>query len=93
MMVLLLKYPRMKPAELQGISVPTLVLAGEKDLIKEAHSRLIAASIPHGQVQILPKLTHYAPQEDAAVFNQAVLQFLQATGQPSVTTPLNVKGQ
>ncbi len=76
LMVLLLDYPRMKPAELHGIAAPTLVLAGEKDLIKEAHSRLIAANIPRGQVQILPGLSHYAPQENPAVFNAAVLQFL-----------------
>ena len=77
LMVLLLKYPRMKPAALKGITAPVLVLAGEKDLIKEAHSRLIAASIPYGQVQILPGLTHYAPQENPAVFNEVVLRFLQ----------------
>ena len=74
--VLLRDYPRMKPAELAGIAAPTLVLAGEKDMIKEAHSRLIAASIPRGEVQILPGLTHYAPQESPAVFNAAVLKFL-----------------
>ena len=76
LMVLLLNYPRMKATDLAGISAPTLVLAGEKDLIKDAHSRLIASSIPHGQVQILPGLTHYAPQEAPAVFNAAVLGFL-----------------
>jgi len=77
LMVLLLDYPRMKPAELAGIAAPTLVLAGEKDLIKESHTRLIAAGIPRGQARILPGLTHYAPQEDPAAFNAAVLEFLQ----------------
>ena len=77
-MALLLKYPRMKPAELAAIKAPVLVLAGEKDLIKDEHTRLIARSIPKGQVQILPGLTHYAPQENPAMFNAAVLQFLQA---------------
>ncbi|UOQ98274.1 alpha/beta hydrolase [Hymenobacter sp. 5317J-9] len=76
LMVLLLDYPRMKAVDLAGVAVPTLVLAGEKDLIKEEHSRLIARSLPHGQVQFLPGLTHYAPQEDPAVFNAAVLAFL-----------------
>ncbi|MBF9223213.1 alpha/beta fold hydrolase [Hymenobacter ruricola] len=76
LMVLLGKYPQMKAADLAGIAAPTLVLAGEKDLIKEVHTRLIASSLPHGQVQILPGLTHYAPQEKPAVFNAAVLAFL-----------------
>ncbi|MBF9238565.1 alpha/beta fold hydrolase [Hymenobacter sp. BT683] len=73
---LLLDYPRMKPAELAAIKAPVLVLAGEKDVIKEAHTRLIAASIPGAQVTILPGLSHFAPQEDPAVFNAAVLDFL-----------------
>jgi pimeloyl-ACP methyl ester carboxylesterase len=82
LMVLLLKYPRMKPAELAAIAAPVLVLAGEKDLIQNAHTRLIAASIPQGRVQILPGLTHYAPQENPTMFNEAVLQFLQAAPGP-----------
>jgi pimeloyl-ACP methyl ester carboxylesterase len=76
LMVLLLDYPRMKAADLAGIAAPTLVLAGEKDLIKDAHTRLIASSLPHGQVHIFPGLTHYAPREDPAAFNAAVLEFL-----------------
>ena len=79
LMVLLLDYPRMKATDLAGIVAPTLVLAGEHDLIQDAHTRLIAASIPHGQVQILPGLTHYAPRDNPKVFNAAVLGFL---GQP-----------
>ena len=82
LMALLLKYPRMKPAELAAIKAQVLVLAGEKYLIKDEHTRLIARSIPKGQVQILPGLTHYAPQENPAMFNAAVLQFLQAVPAP-----------
>ena len=77
LLVLLRDYPRLKAADLAGITAPTLVLAGEKDLIKEAHTRLIASSLPHGQVHILPGLTHYAPQQNPALFNATVLAFLQ----------------
>ena len=76
LMVLLLDYPRMKATDLTGIVAPTLVLAGQHDLIQDAHTRLIAASLPHGQVQILSGLTHYAPRDNPAVFNAAVLGFL-----------------
>lgn len=79
LMVLLLDYPRMQATDLAGITAPTLVLAGEKDLIQPAHTRLIASSLPHGQVHIFPGLSHYAPREDPAAFNAAVLAFL---GQP-----------
>ena len=79
LVVLLGSYPRMKAADLAGIAAPTLVLAGEKDVIKDAHTRLIASSLPRGAVYIFPGLTHYAPHEDPAAFNAAVVRFL---GQP-----------
>ncbi|MBD2713942.1 alpha/beta hydrolase [Microvirga sp. STR05] len=74
---MLLKYPQMKPDQLRAITAPVLVLAGEKDIIKEAHTRLIAQHIPQGQVIILPNLTHYAPQENGPLFNETVLNFLR----------------
>jgi pimeloyl-ACP methyl ester carboxylesterase len=73
---LLLNYPNMKPAELHAITAPVLVLAGEKDVIKDAHTRLIAENIPHSQLVILPALSHYAPQENGPLFNETVLRFL-----------------
>jgi len=76
LMVLLLDYPRLKATDLAGIAAPTLVLAGEKDVIQPAHTRLIASSLPHGRAHIFPGLTHYAPHEDPAAFNAAVLAFL-----------------
>ncbi|MFD2787645.1 alpha/beta fold hydrolase [Hymenobacter rubripertinctus] len=74
---MLLKYPQMTPAQLRAITAPVLVLAGEKDIIREAHTRLIARSIPRGEVVILPGLTHYAPQENGPLFNETVLGFLR----------------
>jgi pimeloyl-ACP methyl ester carboxylesterase len=74
---MLLKYPQMKPEQLRAITAPVLVLAGEKDIIREAHTRLIAQNIPRGEVFILPGLTHYAPQENGPLFNETVLGFLR----------------
>ena len=75
---ILLKYPQMTPQELRQIKAPTLVLAGEKDVIKEPHTRLIAANIPGSQLVIFPGLSHYAQQENPALFNETVLKFLLA---------------
>jgi pimeloyl-ACP methyl ester carboxylesterase len=74
---LALHYPNWKPADLAAIRAPVLVLASEKDIIKRAHTRLIAQSITGAQVQFFPSLTHYAPQENPLLFNEAVLQFLR----------------
>jgi pimeloyl-ACP methyl ester carboxylesterase len=59
-----------------------LVLAGEKDIIKAAHTRLIGKSIPQAQVVLLVGVTHYAPQENPALFNDTVLAFLRRATTP-----------
>ena len=43
---LMQKEPDIQPAQLSAIRVPTLVLAGSRDLIRESETRLIAESIP-----------------------------------------------
>jgi pimeloyl-ACP methyl ester carboxylesterase len=74
---LVLHYPTWKPTDLAVIRTPVLVLAGERDIIKRAHTLLIAQHIAGAQVQFLLGLTHYAPQENPQLFNEAVLHFLQ----------------
>ena len=76
LLTLVLTEPHMKYEELATIQAPTLILAGEKDIIKQAHTRAIAAHIPHAQLVILPGVTHYAPQENPVLFNETVLRFL-----------------
>lgn len=55
---MMLEQPHISNEELQRISVPTFVLAGEKDLIKEEHTRNIAANIPNAELKIIPKEGH-----------------------------------
>jgi pimeloyl-ACP methyl ester carboxylesterase len=76
--VMVLKYPRIDPAQLKSISVPVLVMAGEKDVVNENHTRLIAANISKSKLIILKGLEHYAPQQDPKMFNKEVVSFLEA---------------
>ena len=46
--------PHIKPERLSALPMPTLVAAGDRDMIRERHTRLIARSIPHSQLAILP---------------------------------------
>ena len=55
---LMITQPHIAPAQLKRIDVPTLVLAGEKDLISEEHTRALAAAIPGARLLILPGETH-----------------------------------
>lgn len=62
---------------LAAIRVPTLVLAGQDDVLKPvAMSRLIAARIPGAELVIVPDSGHVIPWEQAEVFNQLVLGFV-----------------
>ncbi|WP_460611856.1 alpha/beta fold hydrolase [Hymenobacter seoulensis] len=72
---LLLQEPQMTFQELGAVVAPTLVLAGEQDLIVEAHTRAIAQALPQSHLVIFKGATHYAPQEIPAAFNKEVLRF------------------
>ena len=72
---LLLTEPKHSFAELDKIKCPVLIIAGEKDVVKENHTKAIAAAIPGSTLMIVPKATHYFPSEDPAAFNKAVINF------------------
>lgn len=74
---ILLQEPQLTFAELQGVAAPTLVMAGQHDVILEAHTRALAKALPKSELIIFPNATHYAPQESPEAFNKAVLRFLQ----------------
>jgi pimeloyl-ACP methyl ester carboxylesterase len=55
---MMLQQPNISDAELQQISIPTLVLAGQKDIIKETHTQHIAAQIPNSTLKIISGENH-----------------------------------
>jgi len=73
---LLLTEPKLNPEELKEINCPVLVLAGEKDVIKKNHTKLISANITNSTLLIAEKETHYYPRENPVEFNKTVLDFL-----------------
>ena len=73
---LLLQEPHMRFTELKQVTTPALVMAGEHDLVLEAHTRDIAANLPNGKLLIFKGDTHNAPQEIPQEFNRQVAQFL-----------------
>jgi pimeloyl-ACP methyl ester carboxylesterase len=49
---MMLTQPNISDEQLEKISVPTLVLAGSRDIIRENHTRHIARHIPNSELQI-----------------------------------------
>lgn len=74
---LMVKDPHIKPRELSAVYHPTLVIAGDRDLIKESHTRLICDSLPNGQLAIIPG-DHAVAAKNPEAFNAAVWMFLTA---------------
>lgn len=74
---LLLTEPKHSFEELKTIACPVLVIAGEKDIIKELHTKAIAANIKQSTLLIAPKETHEFPRENSTLFNSIVLDYLQ----------------
>ena len=55
---MMLREPRISRRMLEAISVPVLVLAGSRDLIRRSHTRALAKAIPGSKLRILPGETH-----------------------------------
>ena len=57
------------------IRIPKLVIAGDKDMIKDEHTRLIYASLPNAQIRVM-KGSHFIAKESPDEFNRIVDEFL-----------------
>lgn len=55
---LMLKEPNIKKSELNKIEVPTILLAGEHDMVKYGHTLLIHKNIKNSILEIIPKENH-----------------------------------
>lgn len=73
--MLLLTEPNINPDALQKIQAPTLVMAGQYDVVKEKHTKLIAEKIPHSKLIIFKGGDHEAPAKIPELFNDTVLTF------------------
>lgn len=69
--------PHINPDALTAITVPTLVLAGDHDLISDEHTLEIFHHIPNAQLVIFPDATHMIPVDDPARFNATVERFFR----------------
>ncbi len=77
LMTLLLEEPHITVESLKQIKASTLVMAGEKDMVKEKHTRTIADNISNSKLLIFKDATHYVPVEKVKEFNTAVIEFFR----------------
>ena len=76
MLGLMVNEPHIEPSKLASLTMPVLVVAGNKDMIKESHTRLIYKSLPNAQLTILEG-DHFVANKNPDAFNQVVSEFLR----------------
>jgi pimeloyl-ACP methyl ester carboxylesterase len=67
--------PHIPLSDLYTIQVPTLVMAADRDVIRDDHTLRIFHAIPKSQLAIFPGATHIIPAQDPVRFNRTVLDF------------------
>lgn len=74
---MMLTQPNIEREELKKIGIPTLVLAGSKDMIKEEHTRLIAEAIPDSILRILEGENHMSYVVHSPKLYEIIESFLE----------------
>jgi pimeloyl-ACP methyl ester carboxylesterase len=72
---LLGKQPNIPVGQLKAIMVPTLVMAGDRDVIADVHTLEIFHNLPNSQLAIFPGATHMIPWQNPELFNRTVETF------------------
>jgi len=70
-----MEQPNIKLTELQQIKTPAFIIAGDHDVITDAHTRLIQQNIPGSKLWIIPNSGHGTLIEHAKEFNKRVDEF------------------
>jgi pimeloyl-ACP methyl ester carboxylesterase len=74
---MLFEEPHIDLTALEAITAPTLVLAGDHDVIRDEHTLAIYHHLPNSQLCIFPDATHMIPYDDPVRFNTTVERFFR----------------
>ncbi len=72
-----LKHPNFTLEQLHLIQAPTLVMAGDHDLIKLGHTVKLFQNLPHAELCIVPGAHHNLLQTKSALANGIIIDFLE----------------
>ncbi|MFJ9775879.1 alpha/beta fold hydrolase [Kitasatospora sp. NPDC101157] len=68
--------PQLTLEDLPKITVPVLVMQGDRDGVEVEHSAAMARALPDSQLAVLPGTSHVAPLERPDLVNRMLLDFL-----------------
>ena len=75
---LMTQQPNIKAVQLQKVAIPTLVIAGEKDMIQTKHTKHIAALLRDSTLVIIPKADHFVFTKQSEQVNNLVKAFVES---------------
>ncbi|MEG3630782.1 alpha/beta fold hydrolase [Streptomyces poriticola] len=76
--------PTLSPEDLARISAPTLVLAGDDDLVTLEHTIALYRAIPRSELAVVPGTSHTLPFEKPGEVNRLILDFLTRDPVPTM---------
>jgi pimeloyl-ACP methyl ester carboxylesterase len=79
--------PTLTLADLAGIAVPVLVMAGDDDLIELSHTCDLYEAIPGAQLAIVPAASHALPMEHPDTTAHLILDFFDSPFPPVTLMP------
>lgn len=78
--------PNLALSELARVKAPTLVLAGDTDIITVEHAAAMYEALPDAQLAVVPGASHVVPIEKPELINRLLLDFLADEQAPKLFT-------
>ena len=80
--------PTLTTSDLATITAPTLVMAGDDDLVRLDHTCALYEALPAGQLAIVPGTSHVLPLERPAEVARIIMDFLASDVPPATFLPI-----
>jgi pimeloyl-ACP methyl ester carboxylesterase len=80
--------PNIDISDITQISVPTLVMAGDDDVVKHSHSIELYEALPLGQLAIVPGTSHGLVKERPEIVTTLIKSFLSDQSYPITRQPI-----
>lgn len=78
--IMMMNEPNMTVEDMKQIGCPALIMAGDGDLIRPEHTRLIGENIPRGEVLIVPDADHGSYIYHSTRVGDLLLDFFEEIG-------------
>ena len=88
MLTMMTTEPTLTASELETITAPTLVMAGDDDLMRLDHTCALYEALPAGQLAIVPGTSHILLLERLAEVARIIRDFLTADVPPATLMPI-----